>query len=115
MVKYGLQNLGFSSESVDWMLQAKLQNTDTTRTLAQGRSVLDVNGSTVVGYNGTVPTCDDGIWDLELVATDRHGDQHRQPFSGRSTPQGSRFGPRWKPTWSVQKPITRSGNTSLCP
>ena len=82
VVKYGLQNLGFSSESVDWMLQAKLQNTDTTRTLAQGRSVLDVNGSTVVGYNGTVLTCDDGIWDLELVATDRHGDQHRQAVLG---------------------------------
>ena len=82
VVNYGLQNLGFSSESVDWMLQAKLQNTDSTRTLAQGRSVLDVNGSTVVGYNGTVPTCDDGIWDLELVATDRHGDQHRQAVLG---------------------------------
>ena len=27
VVNYGLQNLGFSSESVDWMLQAKLQNT----------------------------------------------------------------------------------------
>ena len=57
--------------------------------------MLDVNGSTVVGYNGTVPTCDDGIWDLELVALTGTGISIDRPFSGRSTPRGNRFGPRW--------------------
>ena|GEM_PF-6748224 len=81
-VNFGLQNLGMTSESFDWAVRAKLQNTNTELTLVQGRSVLDVNGSTLVEFNGTVPTCDDGIWDIELVATDRHGDEHRQAVLG---------------------------------